>query len=211
MPSLFRPACLPASPSLCLGCPRQRQRQRQQRHTESDRREGRDFSCACLFCLPLSSACPPLAAASLLIYKNYIHTYTHVSLCVCVRIYRWEFIQCATCFGPFFPFYLLLLLPFAIYFAHIFVLAAFCCFVYISHGYSLSPCLSFDPFCSAIRRVNRMPLFLIRFFTSLLVSAAAAAASTHKQTNAVSLSHIYQHLHTRSAACRHCALALPFN
>lgn len=102
MPSLSRPACLPASPSLCLGCPRQRQRQ--QRHTESDRREGRDFSCACLFCLPLSSACPPLAAASLLIYKNYIHTYACACVCVCVRIYRWEFIQCATCFGPSSPF-----------------------------------------------------------------------------------------------------------
>lgn len=85
MPSLFRPACLPASPSLCLGCPRQRQRQ--QRHTESDRREGRDFSCACLFCLPLSSACPPLAAASLLIYKNYIHTYACACVCVSVCVY----------------------------------------------------------------------------------------------------------------------------
>lgn len=190
MPSLSRPACLPASPSLCLGCPRQRQRQ--QRHTESDRREGRDFSCACLFCLPLSSACPPLAAASLLIYKNYIHTYACVCVFVCVCVYIDE-----NSFNAPHVLGRLPLLPSASSpFCHLFC-AHFCArcllllrlhFTWLCCCCSLSPCLSFDPFYSAIRRVNRMPLFLIRFFTSLLVAAAAASTQTNKRS--LSLTHL---------------------
>lgn len=117
---------------------------------------------------------------------KYIHTHVPVCAYIQMRIHSMRHM-----FWAVFPFYLLLLLPFPIYFAHIFVLAAFCCSVYISHGSgaaAASPCLSLDPFYSVIRRVSRMPLFLIRFFTSL---RQRRRQHPHKQTNAVSLSHTF--------------------
>lgn len=86
-----------------------------------------------------------------------------------------------------FPFYLLLLLlpllAFAIYFAHIFMLAAFCsASSFTFHMAAASPCLSLHPFYPAIRRASRMPLFLIRFFTFSLTAAA-----THTHTRRQSL------------------------
>lgn len=205
MPSLSRPACLPASPSLCLICPRQSQQQ--QRHTESDRREGRDFSCACLFCLPLSSACP-LPAASLLIYMYKIHTYA----CACVCVYTDE-----NSFNAPHVLGRLPLLPSASSpFSHLFCahFCACCLLLFRLHFTWLWCCCCVSLFIlRSFLLCHSQSKSHASFSDSIfhISQATAAAASTQTNKRSLSLSHIYQHLHTRSAACRHCALALPFN